>query len=148
MITFEKNPYTWDIKRSHYIQPEVFSFSFRDKNGKKIPVDNLAKDIEIQLPNKKENIIHLPLNHSVENDDFLLFNFKVDDDHYEELIMIDIKNPNSEYKKAILYVKFGEKVIIMLQLLFTFISGVQMQFVSHQIQKYKYPFSFLLCGKK
>ena len=102
------------MKHSHYIQPNVFSFNFRDKNGKKIPIKNLNDDIEINLQNRNDSIVHNRLNNSADDKEFLLYNFLIDEYHYEETIMIDLrKRKNPKHGQAVLYVKFGEKVIAM-----------------------------------
>jgi hypothetical protein len=103
------------VKHSHFIQPRVFSFTFRDEEGEVIPVENLSQEIEIRLPNERKNILHTRLNFSADNEDFLLFSFQVDDYHYNEMIMIDIRNSSHARKNATFYLKYGEKVIIFLQ---------------------------------
>ena len=113
MITFDDNPYTWDIKNSHYIQRRVFSFKFRKvKTGEEVNVKNLPEEINIRLPNDEDNIVYTPLNISTDNENFLLFSFQIDESHYDEMIMIDIRNSKPTQKGSVLYVKYGAKVKI------------------------------------
>ena len=95
----------------------MFSFNFRNEDGEKIPVKNLTEEIEIQLPNRKDNIVHNPLNNSADSKDFLLYSFEIDKDHYEEVIMIDIRHSKSADEGATFYLKFGEEVIAILLML-------------------------------
>ena len=115
MIYFDKNPYSWDIENSHYIQPRVFSFTFRNEKGKKIIIKGLEVKINITLSNDGKGVVYSPLNRSTD-EKFLWYGFSIKEDHYDELVMMKIKNTSQNHaqSKATFYVKFGGKVIVFL----------------------------------
>lgn len=72
---------------------------------------DLREEIEIILPNRKSGIHHNTLNNSAEGN-FLLYNFHVDEKHYDERVLIDFRSINNSEKisQATFYLKYGKKV--------------------------------------
>ncbi|XP_046856469.1 uncharacterized protein LOC124449577 isoform X2 [Xenia sp. Carnegie-2017] len=109
LMSFKENPYISDVRNAYFIQPEVFSIKFRRRNGNEVVLENLSQDIEIILP-KSLNASDLFMNRSSEDSNIYICNIRVNEDHFEEQILIEIQIQEEKYKRAQFLVKYGKKV--------------------------------------
>ena len=110
-MSFKENPYISDVRNAYFIQPEVFSIKFRRRNGNEVVLENLSQDIEIILP-KSLNASYLFMNRSSEDSNIYICNIRVNEDHLEEQILIEIQIQEEQYKRAQFLVKYGKKVTL------------------------------------